>query len=426
MFEIAIACLIITALAAWVNARFIRLPNTIGVMAIAMLISLALLIADRLGYGEWYHHERRLMESVDFSAVLMNGMLSILLFAGALHVDVSLLGKYRKQVASLALVGTAVSTLIIGFFLCWVLPMIGLPLSLGYCLLFGALISPTDPIAVTGILQSSGAPDNVSMVVSGESLFNDGVGVVLFTLLVGVAIHDQMPTTGGVLSLFVTEVGGGLLLGAVLGVVMFLMLRGLDDYSVKVLVTLAGVLGGYELAQLLHVSGPLAMVVAGLCVGYQGRRFVAKHPTRYSLVLFWKLLDEILNAVLFVLLGLEIVMVDFQSSYLLAGLVAIVVALAARLLSVGAPVAMMPRFFKLPPGAWRILTWGGLRGGISVALVLSLPTSQPVDLLLAMTYAVVVFSILVQGSTMGAVTRHALGHGHRHAAKAGDVKSPAA
>ena len=151
MFEIAIACLIITALAAWVNARFIRLPNTIGVMAIAMLISLALLIADRLGYGEWYHHERRLMESVDFSAVLMNGMLSILLFAGALHVDVSLLGKYRKQVASLALVGTAVSTLIIGFFLCWVLPMIGLPLSLGYCLLFGALISPTDPIAVTGI-----------------------------------------------------------------------------------------------------------------------------------------------------------------------------------------------------------------------------------------------------------------------------------
>ena len=197
MFEIAIACLIITALAAWVNARFIRLPNTIGVMAIAMLISLALLIADRLGYGEWYHHERRLMESVDFSAVLMNGMLSILLFAGALHVDVSLLGKYRKQVASLALVGTAVSTLIIGFFLYWVLPMIGLPLSLGYCLLFGALISPTDPIAVTGILQSSGAPDNVSMVVSGESLFNDGVGVVLFTLLVGVAIHDQMPTTGG-------------------------------------------------------------------------------------------------------------------------------------------------------------------------------------------------------------------------------------
>ncbi len=409
MFEVAIVCLIITAVAAWINARFIRLPNTIGVMAIAMLLSLSLLVANHFGYGDWYQHERSLMKSVDFSDVLMNGMLSILLFAGALHVDVSLLGKYRRQVASLALLGTAISTLIIGFILYWLLPLIGLPLSLGYCLLFGALISPTDPIAVSGILQSTGAPDNVSMVVSGESLFNDGVGVVLFTLLVGVAIHDQAPTTGEVVSLFVTEVGGGLLLGAVLGVVMFLMLRGVDDYSVKVLVTLAGVLGGYELAQLMHVSGPLAMVVAGLGVGYQGRRFMKKYPTRYSLVLFWQLLDEILNAVLFVLLGLEIVMVHFNKSYLVAGLVAIVVTLLARLLSVGVPVATMPRFFKLPPGAWQILTWGGLRGGISVALVLSLPNNAQHDLLLAMTYAVVVFSILVQGATMGGVTRRALG-----------------
>lgn len=408
MLEVAIACLIITAVAAWINARFIHLPNTIGVMAIAMLLSLSLLIANHFGYGDWYQHERSLMESVDFTAVLMNGMLSILLFAGAMHVDVSLLKKYRRQVASLAILGTALSTLIIGVLLCWLLPMIGLPLSLPYCLLFGALISPTDPIAVTGILESAGAPDNVSMVVSGESLFNDGVGLVLFTPLVGMAIHAQAPTTGDVVSLFVTQVGGGLLLGAVLGVVMFLMLRGVNDYSVKVLVTLAGVLGGYELAQVMNVSGPLAMVVAGLGVGYQGRRFMKKHPTRRSLVLFWQLLDEILNAVLFVLLGLEIVMVDFNSSYLAAGVVAIIVALLARLLSVGVPVATMPRFFKLPSGAWKILTWGGLRGGISVALVLSLPNNSEHGLLLAMTYAVVVFSILVQGSTMGGVTRRAL------------------
>ncbi len=405
MLEVAIACLIITAVAAWINARFIHLPNTIGVMAIAMLLSLSLLVANHFGYGDWYRHERRLMESVDFSNVLMNGMLSILLFAGALHVDVSLLGKYRIQVATLALLGTAISTLIIGFILYWLLPLVGLPLSLGYCLLFGALISPTDPIAVTGILESTGAPENVSLVVSGESLFNDGVGVVLFTLLVGVAMHDQVPTTRDVVSLFVTEVGGGLLLG----VVMYLMLRGVDDYSVKVLVTLAGVLGGYELAQLMHVSGPLAMVVAGLGVGYQGRRFLKKYPTRHSLILFWKLLDEILNAVLFVLLGLEIVMVDFSNSYLLAGVVAIIATLAARLLSVGFPVASLRRFFKLPAGAWRILNWGGLRGGISVALVLSLPMTPQHDLLLAMTYAVVVFSILVQGSTIGPVTRRALG-----------------
>lgn len=416
MFEVAVACLVITSMAAWLNAKFIRLPNTIGVMAIAMLLSLSLLVANHFGYGDWYQHERRLMESIDFSAVLMNGMLSILLFAGALHVDLSLLRKYRAQVASLAIIGTVISTLIVGFVLYWLLPLIGLPLSLGYCLLFGALISPTDPIAVSGILQSIGAPDNVNMVVSGESLFNDGVGVVLFTLLVGVAMHDQAPTTGDVVSLFFTEVGGGLLLGVVLGVVMFLMLRGVDDYSVKVLVTLAGVLGGYELAQVMHVSGPLAMVVAGLGVGYQGRRFIKKHPDRHSLVLFWKLLDEILNATLFVLLGLEIVMVDFSNNYLVAGAVAIIVTLLARLLSVGVPVATMPRFFKLPSGAWQILTWGGLRGGISVALVLSLPGNTQHDLLLAMTYAVVVFSILVQGSTMAAVTRRALGKSEAPAA----------
>ncbi|MBN8265523.1 MAG: sodium:proton antiporter [Xanthomonadales bacterium] len=407
MFDIAVACLVVTALAAWLNVRFIRLPNTIGVMAIAMVLSLSLLGAHRLGFGAWYAYERRLLAEIDFSDVLMQGMLSVLLFAGALHVDMSLLRRYRWQVGTLAVAGTLLSTAIVGLGLYLLLPVVGLPLSLGYCLVFGALISPTDPIAVMGILRSAGAPDNVGLVVSGESLFNDGVGVVVFTLLLGVVVHQQAPSAADALHLLAWEAGGGLLLGAVLGGAMFALLRSVDHYKVEVLLTLAGVLGGYELAQRLHVSGPLAMVVAGLLVGHHGRKLAMSDTTRHHVDLFWELLDEILNAVLFVLLGLEIVLVDLDQPYLLAGLVAVLVALGARLLAVGLPVKLLPGWFRLPGGAWKVLTWGGLRGGISVALVLALPAGESRDLLLAMTYAVVVFSILVQGLTIQGVTARA-------------------
>lgn len=407
MFDIAVACLVVTALAAWLNVRFIRLPNTIGVMAIAMVLSLSLLGAHRLGFGAWYAYERRLLAEIDFSDVLMQGMLSVLLFAGALHVDMSLLRRYRWQVGTLAVAGTLLSTAIVGLGLYLLLPVVGLPLSLGYCLVFGALISPTDPIAVMGILRSAGAPDNVGLVVSGESLFNDGVGVVVFTLLLGVVVHQQAPSAADALHLLAWEAGGGLLLGAVLGGAMFALLRSVDHYKVEVLLTLAGVLGGYELAQRLHVSGPLAMVVAGLLVGHHGRKLAMSDTTRHHVDLFWELLDEILNAVLFVLLGLEIVLVDLDQPYLLAGLVAVLVALGARLLAVGLPVKLLPGWFRLPGGAWKVLTWGGLRGGISVALVLALPAGESRDLLLAMTYAVVVFSILVQGLTIQGVTTRA-------------------
>ena len=407
MFDIAVACLVVTALAAWFNARFIRLPGAIGVMAIAMVLSLVLFGASRIGFGAFYDYETRLLGAIDFSDVLMQGMLSVLLFASALHVDMSLLRRYRWQVGVLAVFGTLLSTAIIGFALHLVLPWIGLPLPLAYCLVFGALISPTDPIAVMGILKSAGAPDNVGVVVSGESLFNDGVGVVAFSLLLGVAVQQQAPTAGDVLHMLALEAGGGLLLGALLGLVLFALLRSVDHYQVEVLLTLAGVLGGYELAQQLHVSGPLAMVVAGLIVGHHGRRLAMSDVTRHHVDLFWELLDEILNAVLFVLLGLEIVLVDLDTPYLLAGLVAILVALAARLLAVGVPVGLVPERFRLPAGAWKVLTWGGLRGGISVALVLALPVGPSRDLLLTMTYAVVVFSILVQGLTIRGVTSRA-------------------
>lgn len=400
MFEILVVCLVITALLAYVNHRFVGLPTTIGVMAIAMLLSLGLIALDRLGFGALREYEVAMLRSIDFSKLLMEGMLSLLLFAGALHIDLSQLRAHRWQVGLLAVAGTALSTAIVGVGLWLLLPLVGLPLSLGYCLVFGALISPTDPIAVIGILKSANAPKNVNLVVSGESLFNDGVGVVLFSMLLTMATRGEAPGVGEGALLLLHEAGGGLLLGAVLGGVLFALLRSIDNYQVEVLLTLAGVLGGYELASLLHVSGPLAMVVAGLIVGNHGRAYAMSDTTRHHVDLFWELIDEILNAVLFVLLGLEIVLIAFDGPVIAAALGAIAIALFARLLSVGVPVAMLRRVFPLPDGAWKVLTWGGLRGGISVALALSLPAGPQRDLLLALTYAVVVFSILAQGLTI--------------------------
>lgn len=401
MFQIAVACLVLTALLAYVNHRFIGLPTTVGVMAAALLLSLGLIALEYIGFGALHRYETTFLQSIDFSDVLMQGMLSVLLFAAALHVDLSQLRDYKWQVGLLAVVGTSVSTVIIGLAVWWLLPWFGVPLPLIYCLVFGALISPTDPIAVMGILRSAGAPDNVGMVVSGESLFNDGVGIVLFSLLLGVAVSGVVPSFGEGAMLLAHEAGGGLVLGAALGGVMFVLLRSINNYKVEVLITLAGVLGGYELAQSLHVSGPLAMVVAGVMIGNHGRAMAMSDTTREHVDMFWELLDEILNAVLFVLLGLEIVLISFTGPTFMAALGVIVIALLARLLAVGIPVAMFDNWFRLPTGAWKVLTWGGLRGGISVALALSLPLGPERDLILSLTYAVVVFSILGQGLSIG-------------------------
>jgi len=400
MFDIAVTCLVITALLAYLNARFVGLPTTIGVMAVALLLSLGLIALDRLGFGSWRGYETAFLRSIDFSDVLMEGMLSILLFAGALQVDLSRLRDYRWQVGLLAVVGTVVSTVIVALAVWWLLPWFGLSLPLAYCLVFGALISPTDPIAVIGILKSAGAPENVSMVVSGESLFNDGVGVVLFSVLLGVASQGIVPSFAEGALLLAHEAGGGLLLGGAIGGVLFVLLRSINSYQVEVLLTLAGVLGGYELAHALHVSGPLAMVVAGLIIGNQGRALAMSDTTRRHVDLFWELLDEILNAVLFVLLGLEVMLIAFTGQVFVASLGVIAIALFARLVTVGLPVAALRGWFRLPDGAWKVMTWGGLRGGISVALALSLPAGPQRELILALTYAVVVFSILGQGLTI--------------------------
>ncbi|MEP6873699.1 MAG: sodium:proton antiporter [Burkholderiales bacterium] len=406
MLDIAATCLAVTALLAYLNHRFVRLPTTIGVMVIALALSLVIVALDVAGVSHALRsYEESLLRSVDFSDVLMQGMLSLLLFAGALHVDLSELKALRWPVASLALVGTLVSTLIVGFGLSWVLPWVGLALPLMYCLLFGALISPTDPIAVMGILKSAGAPKNLELVIAGESLFNDGVGVVIFALLLGMLTSGMAPATTSALALLAREAGGGIVFGLVLGYVTYRLLKSVDEYQVEVLLTLAAVMGGYALASHLHVSGPLAMVVTGLIIGNQGRALAMSDATRRYVDMFWELLDEILNAVLFVLIGMEVLLISFSVPVLAAGAVAIAVTLLARLLSVGLPVAGFGARFGMPPGAWRVLTWGGLRGGISVALALSLPVGPHRDTVLALTYCVVVFSILVQGLSIGRVVR---------------------
>ena len=409
MFEIAVSFLVLTALLAYLNHRFVGLPTTIGVMSIALLLSFALIGLDKFGFGVLRDYEQTLLATIDFSDVLMQGMLSMLLFAGALHVDLSELRAVRWQVGTLAVVGTLVSSLLVGVGLWYLLPVFGLTLPFAYCLVFGTLISPTDPIAVIGILKSAGAPKRLELVISGESLFNDGVGVVLFSLALTMAISGETPTASHALLLLLEEAGGGLLFGLILGYVTFRLLRSIDSYLEEVLITLAAVLGGYALASRLHVSGPLAMVVVGLVVGNHGRALAMSDQTRKHLDMFWELLDEILNAVLFVLIGLEVVLIPVSAGVIAAAAAVIVMTLAARLVTVAAPIALLGRVFRLPPGAWRVLTWGGLRGGISVALALSLPKGAEHELILTLTYSIVVFSILCQGLTIGAVVRRSLG-----------------
>jgi monovalent cation:H+ antiporter, CPA1 family len=415
MLDLTAIGLVVTALLAWLNYRFLRLPMTIGVMSIALLLSVSLIGLARLGFGGLLEYEAKALRSIDFSQLLMQGMLSILLFAGALHVDLGRLRAFRWQIGVLAFAGTALSTLLIGGALYLLLPICGYALPMGLCLVFGALISPTDPIAVMNMLRTARAPESLSTVIAGESLFNDGVGVVLFALISTMTFTDEQPTAVHAMYLLVREAIGGLAFGALLGAATLQLLRGIDSYQEEVMLTLAAVVGGYALANHLHTSGPLAMVVAGVIVGNRGQlRTTATSPAaataagdagHSALSLFWELLDAILNAVLFVLIGLEVILIPWGSSVLLACLGAIVICLAARWLSVGAPVHLLIRTFDLPPRSGMLLTWGGLRGGISVALALSLPTGSATDLLLSMTYSVVVVSILVQGLSFGRLAR---------------------
>lgn len=409
MLDLIAVLITLTALFSYVNLRFIGLPTTIGVMLIALVVSLGVIAVDAAGLADIHAVARATVAQIDFNFVLMQGMLSLLLFAGAMHIDLSELAAFKWPIGIMASVGVVASTFLIGGLSYVLLPHVGVELPFIYCLLFGALISPTDPIAVLGILKSANAPKSLEVKIAGESLFNDGVAVVVFLIIAGIASGTAEVTAGSITTLLLTEAVGGAVLGLALGWFTFALLRSIDHYEVEVLLTLALVLGGYALAGKLHVSGPIAMVVAGLVIGNHGRAKAMNEVTRHHVDMFWTMLDELLNALLFVIIGLEVVVLTFSGAYLMAALLSIPLVIAVRFVCVGVPVTLLRSTgFEFSPHAVKLLTWGGVRGGISVALALSLPPSPERDAIVAITYVIVLFSIAVQGLTIGPLVRRAI------------------
>ncbi len=407
-FEAAAILIVLATLLGYLNYRFIGLPHTIGLTVMGALASLVMVAADTVLPLPLEETEKSLLSSIDFSDTLMNGLLSFLLFAGALHVDLGNLLQRKWTVGMLATLGVLASTLLVGAGFKTVTWALGIEISFLWCLVFGALISPTDPVAVVGILRSAGTPPIFEAKIVGESLFNDGVGVVVFTILLAAATGAEQFSFGHAGQMFLLEAGGGVLLGLIVGYVGFVLMKSVDEHNIEILITLSIVMGGYALAQRLHVSGPIAMAVAGVLIGNPGVRVAMSDQTREHLLGFWSLLDEILNSVLFLIIGLEVVAIGGNGGHLLAGLLAIPVVLGARALSIALPLGLMARLRSFAPGTYPMLVWGGLRGGISIALVLTLPGGDLQSLLLAATYVVVVFSVAVQGTTVGLAARRLL------------------
>ncbi len=407
VFDVAAILITAAAILSWINHKFLGLPSTVGLALMGAIASLVVLAVDAATpnflIGEAI---RRFMGGIDFETTLMDGMLSFLLFAGALHVDVADLRRHWVQVGVLSTVGVLVSTVLIGLGFSLVTSFAGLAVPFIWCLLFGALISPTDPVAVLGAMKNSSTPRGLQATIAGESLFNDGVGVVVFSILASVAMAGGNISAPDAFRLFFIEALGGAAMGLALGYVAYLAMKAIDDYPVELLVTLALVMGGYALSQYLHVSGPVAMAVAGLLIGNRGVSHAMSDTTRTHVISFWGLVDEVLNAVLFLLIGLEGIILLGNVQFLIIGATAIPLVLAARTLSAGAPLLLWRK--SLPFGqTMPVMVWGGLRGGISIALALSLPAGPMKDLLVTATYIVVLFSVLVQGSTVSYVIARA-------------------
>ena len=398
----------LAALFGYINHRFLKLPHTIGLVVIALAVSFGVLVVDAAipGWGLGAA-VREILDRIDFTEALMKGLLSFLLFAGALHVDLSELAQRKWAIGGIAIFGVLISTGLVGGGIWLVFQALGIAVAFAYCLVFGALISPTDPVAVLGVLKRVSVPPSLRAKIAGESLFNDGVGVVLFTIVAAVATRTAGADLGpaGVAALFLGEALGGAVLGAVAGCVAFFAMRALDEHNIEVIITLALVTGTYALAHKLHVSGPIAVVVAGLLIGNHGARLAMSENTREHIHTFWSLTDEILNSLLFMLIGFEVVAISIEVGFLVATLLAVPLVLASRFVAVAIPISLLGLRRSFTKGAIPTLTWGGLRGGISVALALSLPPSPEREVILTVCYGVVIFSIVVQGLTMERLVR---------------------
>lgn len=401
LFNAFTILIVLSAAFGYINHRYLKLPTTIGLMLISLLMSMMIIVMGQFSEN-LYTQFVTMVKGIDFNKVLMEIMLSFLLFAGALHVDVETLSRERGPVMIFATLGVIVSTFIVGTLMYFVFQMLGMNIGYIYCLLFGSLISPTDPIAVLAILKRASVPKKLEVKISGESLFNDGVAVVVFLSIFEMA-EKGVENIGAldILILFVQEAGGGALFGYLLGIVGYYLLKSIDSYVEEVLITLALVMGGYAFSSFIHISGPLAVVVAGLLMSDRARMFAMSDVTRQYVDMFWEILDEVFNAVLFILIGLEVLAISFERNYIIAGIIAIVVVLISRFISVGIPISLMKLKRKFIPRTIQILTWGGLRGGISVALALSLTEEMHREVIVSVTYIVVIFSIIVQGLTIG-------------------------
>ncbi len=418
LFEIAALLLFLSAVFSWLNQVVFKLPHTIGLLVIALLASLCLLgleiIMPSLGLTDTL---KSAIGQIDFNATVMNGMLAFLLFAGALHVDMGFLRSEKWAIGLMASLGVVISTFIVGAGFYGLTQLMGLHVPFIWALVFGALISPTDPVAVLSILKTVEMPHSLEAKIAGESLFNDGVGVVVFTILVAIAVsvtgldishgaeHGSGHGSGHfgpveIAKLFFFEAGGGALLGALTGWMAYRMMAMMDNHAIEILITLGIVAGTYALAQRLHLSGPIAVVIAGLLIGNKGADFAMSDSTRTYLFGFWEMIDEILNSVLFLLIGLEILVLGLSPKFGLIMALCIPLVLLARFTAVSIPMRFLGLFKDFTQGAIPVLTWGGLRGGISVALALSLPDSEYKPLILTATYGVVIFSIIVQGLTV--------------------------
>lgn len=396
--------IVLASVFAYLNHRILKLPSTIGIMVIAIIVSVFLVLFGETILPRTFGHLHKLIDSFDFTEVLMGAMLNFLLFAGGIHINIKDLREQFGPVLIFSTVGVIISTFAVAVGVYYLLPFVGISMPFIYCMVFGALISPTDPVAVLSILKQANVSNSLKTKVAGESLFNDGMAVVVFTVVLQLAIGREIAlNVESIGLLLLKEAGGGLVLGVLLGYSASRALRVVDDYIISVLITLSVVMGGYLIAHEMHISAPLAMVAAGLFMGNFSESFKMKSETQDYLIKFWELIDEIMNAVLFLFIGFELLLIKDLNDYLIAGGICIMIVLAARWIAIFVPTKFMSLRYRFSPQTVKVLVWGGIRGGVSIALALSIPQNGYSKIIISITYCVVVFSIVVQGLTIGKV-----------------------